>query len=195
MTAVPDGRPARCAGAVVGVAFTTLLAVGALLVVLPLVAPVGAGIVPSGPATKAEIYQPHTLTLTLKNFLRVTRDRLGEFKYLSISTPVLAVHPHIVLGLAGLGSYADDGFDLAGNNYHLYLVFTQHRLASLVTLAPDLKPAPLQWLSLDQKEILRASIREVAQSGCRRTLPETASTAELARFDLGPCIKQLFAAR
>ena len=108
---------------------------------------------------------------------------------------MLAVHPHIVLSLAGGRTYVDDGFDVAGNDYHLYLVFQRHQLASLLTLAPDLKPTPLHWLTPGQAEILHASIREAAQSGCQRTLPQTASTAELARFDLGPCIKNLFAAR
>ncbi len=146
-------------------------------------------------ATEREVYQRHTLKLTLKNFLHVTKDRRDEFRYRSINAPVLAVHPHIVLSLAGGRTYVDDGFDVAGNDYHLYLVFQRHQLASLLTLAPDLKPTPLHWLTPGQAEILRASIREAAQSGCQRTLPQTASTAELARFDLGPCIKNLFAAR
>ncbi len=150
---------------------------------------------PVKPAKQSEIYQPHTLTLTLKNFMQVTRGQLGEYKYRSVSAPVLAVHPHIVLGLAGRGVYADDGLDLAGNDYHLYLIYGQQGLATLLTLAPDLQPAPLRWLTPEQKEILRASIREVAQSGCHHTLPAAASTAELTRFDLEPCVKRLFAAR
>ena len=183
MTAGPRRRLMICA----------LAGVMTALALLP--RPAGAESGGAQAATEREIYQHHTLKLTLKNFLQVSRDRRGEFKYQSINAPVLAVHPHIVLSLAGGQAYIDDGFDLAGNDYHLYLVFRRQQLASLLTLAPDLKPTPLGQLTPGQVEILRASIREVAQSGCRRTLPQTASTAELAKFDLGPCIKQVFAAR
>ena len=140
-----------------------------------------------------QAYSAHTQKLTLNNSRHVTTNQYGEYEYRPIFTNVLVVHRNIVLSMDRESMYIDDGLDENGDAYYLYFVFSRDGVSSRVTLAENLRPAPLEVLSEVQREILRASITDLAKSGCGVVIPGSVPLDRLSKFDLYPCVQQVFA--
>ncbi len=140
-----------------------------------------------------QAYSSHIQELVLKNSRHVTTNQRGEYEYRPIFTNVLVVHPNIVLSMGWERIYNDDGLDKNGELYYLYFAFGNDGVNSRVTLAKNLRPAPLEVLSEVQREILRASITELAKSGCGVVIPGSAPLDKITKFDLYPCVQQVFA--
>ena len=131
-----------------------------------------------------EKFRPYAKVIKLKNFENPSKFRDEErggnkYRYSAIYTPVVAVHPNIVLNFISGSNFVDDGVDSAGNPYFLHMIFMNDGLKSMVVTGANLKPAPVNLLKTKELEILRSSLMDLANENCDYRLPSNTTLKEL----------------